>query len=673
MLSPARHRRAALALAVTCCLAAGATEAQQPPKASSDTRHATPEELDEVVVYASPLRQSRSALAQPIEVLTGEALDRARASTLGETIETLPGVQSSNFGPGVGRPIIRGLDGPRVATLSGGLATQDVSSISQDHAVGIEPFLADQIEVLKGPSTLLYGSGAIGGAVNVVDGRIAERAMADDFGGRMELRGSSVNDGFTGMARVDANAAGGSVVLHADGALRDQGDYDTPNGRQLNSFVESAVGGIGASLVGDLGFIGVSVSDFQHDYGNPGEPGDPDEGEAGVSLELQQQRYEVRGGLTQEFGIFSSLRASVARTDYEHTEFEGDEVGTLFFNDATEGRVELEHRAFGPWRGALGLQALSREFEAIGDEAFVPQTRTRSHGLFLVEEALFGALQLDLGARTDRVESDAAGIGERSFSPLSLSAGALWRFDERWRVGLNLDRAERAPVEEELFANGPHVATASFEIGDPELGIERANQVELGLHYVGDRFQAKASVYRTQFDGFIYLLDSGEFEAGEEDEEPLPIRLWTQDDATFRGFELEASARLLETDAGQLSGRLFLDSVNARLDSGGNLPRIAPARVGAELAWNGRAWDASLGATRVAAQNDVAIDESRTDGYTLVNAQFSYHFDLTRTSWELFLKADNLTDRTGRVHTSFLRDSVVLPGRNVSAGVRLFF
>jgi iron complex outermembrane receptor protein len=661
--------RAPLFLAL-CFATAGTALAAE---AQDDPRHDEAVDLDRVVVTASPLRNTAEELSQPTEVLAGEKLDEAKGATLGETVGKLPGVQSSNFGSGVGRPIIRGLEGPRVSVTSGGLATQDVSTVSQDHNVAIEPFLADQIEVLKGPATLLYGTGAIGGVVNVVDGRIAEKPLDEMVTGRAELRADSVNDGVTGMMRADAMGADGALVLHADAVYRNQKDYDTPDGRQPNSFIDTKSGALGASLVGDAGFLGFSAARYEDRYGNPGEPGDLANGERGVFIDMRQNRFELKGGVDQSFGVFSALRASVAHTDYEHTEFEGEEVGTRFFNEATEGRVELTHKPWAGWIGAFGVQVNDRKFEALGEEAFVPRTQTRSGGVFVTEQKKWNAFQLDVGARVDRVESEPDGFEDRSFTPLSLSAGALWNFDDAWRLSLNLDRAERAPAEEELFANGPHIATASFEIGDAGLDKERATQGELGLHYHGKRFEAKVAAYQTNFDGFIYLVDSGDFAPGEPGEDPLPIRLWTQDDTKFRGFEVEGIAHLVDNEAGQLDLRMFGDRVRATLDNGGNLPRIAPSRVGADLRWDANAWRASIGAVRYAKQDDVAVGETPTDGYTLVDAHLAYHFDAASLGWELFVDGNNLTDQVGRVHTSFLKDVVVLPGRNVSAGVRVFF
>lgn len=684
-LSPAhsRHRLAiALALALSPALAwaagtdsAEAASADVPP--TTDTRHTDGEpsdrhvkDLDSVVVTASPLRDTADALSKPAEVLTGERLDESRAASLGETISSLPGVQSSNFGPGVGRPILRGLDGPRVAVLSNGLSSQDVSTISQDHSPAVEAFLADQIEVLKGPSTLLYGSGAIGGIVNVVDGRIPETAIEGGFSGRAEMRFDSVNGGNTDLVRID----GGNdrFALHADAVYRNNKDYDTPDGKQANTFVDTKTGAVGGSLLGDWGFIGVSASRFEDDYGNPGEPGDLAAGERGVWLKLRQNRYDLKGGLTDPWGEGSSLRYSFGHTDYKHIEFEGDEVGTTFTKNANEGRVEAAFAEISGWKTAIGAQGGQSTFAAIGEESFVPRTSTRSLGVFGVARKNWNDFQLDLGARLDSVKADPADGAARDFNPLSLSLAGGWRLNEQWRLTANLDHAERAPAEEELFADGPHLATSAYEIGDANLGKEKSNQLEVGLQYQSDFMDAKASAYYNRFDDFIYLVDTGE-EVETDDGDLLPVRQWSQADARFHGFEGEATFHLANNDNGAWDLRVYGDTVRGTLAAGGNLPRIAPSRFGAQLRWEREGWRASLGAVRYNKQDKVAVNETPTAGYTLVDAHLAYHHDQGNTAWELFLDGSNLTDQTARVHTSFLKDSVVLPGRNFSTGIRLFF
>lgn len=723
-----------LSAAIVLVLAASPAFAQDLPVTGpgEDPRHDEVKDLSAVIVHATPLPQTAEDLARPVEVLAGERLDEAKASSLGETVNRLPGVQSSYFGPGVGRPIIRGMDGARVQVLSDGLSSGDVSTVSVDHAVSIEPFLANQIEVLKGPSTLLYGSGAIGGAVNVVDGRIPEAATEDPFEGRVELRAGSVNDEKTGMARLDGTDASGHFVFHADALHRETGDYDIPGyaesaalraaeeaeqegeagheeeeeayGTLPNSFVRTDSGALGVSYVGERGFLGVGASLLNTRYGVPGHAHEHEgegeeaaaEEEGPVHIGMDQRRYELRGGLNG-LGMFDTLRVKLARNEYTHTEYEGTETGTVFDNDSTEARIELAHRGWAGWDGAFGLQASSRDFRAVGDEAFVPASESRDIGLFWIGKHSFGPVDLELGARHDRnkvdVDETLATGPSRDFGATSLSASARWNLGEDVHLSFGLDRAQRSPTAEELYSNGLHVATQSFEFGNPNLDVETANRAEIGVHWHHGPLKIGASLYAVDYSDFVYLADTG------IEDEGTPARVWNQGDARFTGAEAELQWTFLDNDSGQWSLRTFGDVVRGRLTGdgtrevafsiphddhthdytadialSGNLPRIAPWRAGAELHWEGEHWRAGAGAVRYARQDDVAEFESETAGYTLVNANVAWHLDTPGgNAWELFVDGTNLLDEEARPHTSFLKDLAPLPGRGISAGVRLFF
>jgi iron complex outermembrane receptor protein len=618
--------------------------------------------LEAVVVTAVPGGQGVDELVTPVSVLAGDALDDAKRGTIGQTVAGIPGVQTTSFGDGVGRPVIRGLDGPRVAILSSGVGSGDVSSVSQDHAVTVEPFLADQIEILKGPSTLLYGSGAIGGVVNVVDGRIATMPLDAPFAGRVEASHDSVSDGDTQMFRVD----GGNdrFALHADGIERDNGDYDSADGRVLNSFVHTRAGAVGGSwFIGD-GYVGLAVSRYLNAYGNPAENGA--DGDAAVRLDMAQTRYDLKSGWNAPFAGVDNIELTVAHGDYVHTEFEGDEVGTVFTNDSNEARVVLTHSPLAEWKGAVGAQFFDRDFAAIGEESFVPATMSRGVGLFITEQREFDRLKVELGARADKQHSDPVNDARRDFDPFSLSAGLSWRIDDAWHISANLDRAQRAPAEEELFANGPHVASATFEIGDPTLEVETANQIELGLHHHGERIEASIAAYTNRYDDFIYLADTGEIE------DDLPVRQWSQANATFHGAEIEAILHAYDGVSGKLDMRVWGDTVRAKLDDGGgDLPRIPASRVGAQLTWANGPWRASLGATRYAEQDRVAEFETPTDGFTLVDAHVAWNFhDGERSQWQAFVNARNLTDQRALLATSLIKDDAPMPGRNVQVGLR---
>ena len=721
-----------LAAALTLILSALPAFASQ----QDDPRHAEIKDLDELVVRATPLPQTAETLTRPVEVLAGSRLDEIRAATLGETVGRLPGVQSSYFGPGVGRPIIRGMEGARVQVLGDGLASGDVSTVSVDHAVSIEPFLADQIEVLKGPSTLLYGSGAIGGAVNVVEGRIPERATDAPLQGRAELRAASGNDERTGMLRLDGTSSSGTLVFHIDALHRETGDYAIPGdaerdadhdahdghddvrrGRLANSAVRTDSAALGVSWVGERGFLGVGASLFNSRYGVPGHshPAGDDHGDHGdhddhdhdgdgghgahedVRIVMDQRRHELRGGLDR-LGAFDSLRVKLARNTYTHTEYEGRAVGTVFDNDSTELRVELVHRDWRGWDGAFGLQGSRRDFRALGEEAFVPDSQTRDVGLFWLGQRSFDALDVEIGARHDRnrveLTESARGAGrDRDFDASSLSAAARWHFGPDLHLSLGLDRAQRTPTAEELYSDGLHVATRSYEFGDRELRRETANRVELGLHWHRGPLTLGASLYAVDYRDFIYLADTGIEDDG------VDVRAWNQADARFTGGELDLRWTLLDDDSGRWTLRGFGDVVRGRLvEDGtrdvalavphgdhahhytaqlalsGNLPRMAPWRLGTELGWEGGPWRASLGAIHHARQDRVAAYEAPSAGYTLVNAHLSWHLDTAGgNALELFVDGRNLLDREARVHSSFLKDLAPLPGRGVSAGVRVLF
>src|SRR5688572_15762162 len=587
----------ALALAIALPFASQAAQPADAAGAADQHDHQQPTDLAGVEVKATPLAGTAEDLARPVEVLTGEKLDEMKANSIGETVSKLPGVQSSYFGPGVGRPIVRGLDGARVQVLSDGLGSGDVSTVSVDHAVSIEPFLADQIEVLKGPATLLYGSGAIGGAVNVVDGRVPDRLTDQPLQGRAELRGGSVNDEGTGMLRVDGSTD--RFAFHVDALHRETGDFEIPGqaesaalmaehgetpdpaeaGLLHNSFVRTDSAAFGVSWIGERGFVGGAYSLFNTRYGVPGHAhAHENEGEEevaeeagraedGVHIAIDQRRSELRGGV-DGLGPFDSLRFKLANTEYTHTEFEGDEVGTVFDNDSTEARVELVHKAWAGWKGAFGLQWGARDFLAIGEEAFVPASRSRDAGLFWIGERSFGdAFKLELGARHDRNRidvDDTVAIGpDRDFDTTSASAALKWETSDALHLTFGLDRAQRSPTSEELYSNGLHVATASIEIGTPDLDVETANRAELGLHWHQGPFNFSAALYQVSYDDFIYLADTG------IEEHDGPVRLWTQGDARFTGAEAEVTWTIAENDTGNWDLRVFGDTVRGKLDGNG--------------------------------------------------------------------------------------------------------
>ncbi|MFT3791705.1 MAG: TonB-dependent receptor [Rudaea sp.] len=638
---------------------------------ATDAADQTSTQLPGVTVTASPLAQPGAELIQPSTVLAGPDLDDRRANTIGETINQIPGVQSSYFGAGVGRPIIRGLEGSRVQVLEGGISSLDLSGASNDHAVTIDPFLADQVEVLKGPSTLLYGSGAIGGVVNVVDGRIPESPI-DGVHGRAQLNGSTASDERNGVARIDAG--NGEFAVHADYVRHLSDDYDIPDGGTLrNSDVSTRSSALGAGYTGSSAFAGASVSQYETHYGIPvgpsDEPVDPDE--EITRIDMKQTRVDLKAGLLQPTSWLDRVTLRYGHNDYQHVEHAVDEEeGTLFKNKGYELRLEAVLARLGAWRGSFGIQYGDRDFSAAGEETIVPNTKIKETGIFLVEEAKYDPFELQLGARYDDNKLNPVTGDNVKFQALSLSGGAKWEFTNHWDLNLNLDRAQRAPDEEALFVYGAHDATGSFEIGDPNLKKETANQIDLALHYHSDDVHASIGAYVNRFDDFIYLAETGETDP----EEGLPIRAWSQHNAKFHGLEGEVKFKLSQGPWGRFDLRIFADTVRASLtDGGGNLPRIAPGRLGATLMWEDQGWRASLGAVGYARQDDVAQFETPTAGFTLVNAHLSRQFTAGAAAWELFLDGQNLGNQEARMATSFLKDRAPLPGRSLVFGIRNYF
>jgi len=660
---------------------------------------------EEVVVTGFAEARSPLDLATAVTVLSGQELQLRLHSSLGETLEQEAGVSSTFFGPGASRPIVRGQSGDRVRMLEGGLGVGDVSGVSPDHAVTADPGLAEQIEILRGPATLLYGSSAIGGAINVVDQRIPTYRPTEPIRGTVDLRGGTVADERSGSLVLDGGR--GSLAWHLDALARESDDYEVPGFARLeedheglegeehdeeedpsgfvpNTAIETAAARVGASyFFGDAGFVGLSVGSFETLYGLPagghgheeGEEHDEEseeheqgEEEEVVRIDMEQRRFDLRGERTKPFGAFAGAKLRLGVTDYEHAELEGDEVGTLFLNDAFEGRFELVQRRRGRSSGALGVQLFSRDLEAIGAEAFLPTTTTDRWAVFTFQEIEVGALRWQLGGRYESQDIDVApGFPDRSHDALSVSAGLVWDLGERWSLAASGARAVKLPAAEELYSEGLHVATQAFEIGDPALDEETSLGLDLSLRRTEGRLTGELTIYRQDFDGYIFQAFTGEREEG------FPVVVYTQRDADFTGAELEARLELWERENGHVHLRLMGDLVDADLSDGGNLPRIPAARVGAGVHFHGGPIDGMLEVRRTFDQDDVAVNETPTDGYTLVNASFGYRFDFGSRILDLLVRGRNLTDEEARSHTSFLKQIAPLPGRDLSVGLRLWF
>ena len=653
--------------------------------------------VEEVVITAAPYGVTADATTIAVDVLDEEDLLTAPSAGLGDVLNGLPGVRSTSFAAGASRPVIRGLAGPRVQVLTNGLGLIDASALSPDHQVAADPGEATRIEVLRGPQTLAFGGSAIGGVVNVIDGRISEVVPEGGIDGRVSAQSSSVDDGYRIGGGV--SFAAGPLVFTLDALRRESEDYNIPapaeSRRQLeaegedyedtgettleNSFVNLDAYGAGVSYVGGWGFVGLSVKRTETDYGVPGhaheheheegededEDHEEEEEEEVVTIGLEQTRYDLRGAYEFVAGPLSQVRFAGGYADYTHTEFEGEETGTVFTSEGYEGRIEFVQRRRGGWDGAFGVQALSRDFNAFGEEAYVPQTDITEFGAYTLQRLDRGTWGLEGGLRVDTRDLDSV-AGSESFTNVSGSVGVFAEPADGWFVGLSVSRNGRAPTEAELFAEGPHIATRAFEIGDPSLDNEEVTSLEAALHYEDEGlFEADLHLFHATYDGFIDLRPTG----AEEDE--LPVFQYVQTDAEFYGAEAEARVTAWQGANGSLALTGGFDIVRGSTDLGAPA-RIPPFSLTAGVEGEFGPLVARFKARRVGSQDRVAEFELPTDAYTRYDAFLGWR-PAALPGAMVFVEGQNLSDEEIREHASFLKDLAPSPGRNLRVGVSYAF
>ena len=660
--------------------------------------------LPPVTVSASGLQLGANEMTTPTAVLEGDELVRRREATLGETLGSEPGITSSHFGAGASRPIIRGMDGPRVKVLSDGAELHDASTISPDHAVASEPLLATQIEVLRGPSALVYGGGAVGGVVNVLDGKVPTAIPQKGIEGSAELRANT--GAGEGAGAFSLTGGAGNLAVHVEGVARDAGDYRVgkgwapdgePTRKVPGSFNRTDTGSVGLSWVGDRGYLGAAYTRQTAKYGLPGhnhsfegchthgnhlhcgahdeedghDHGAEEHGDVPV-VDLRSERFDIRGELRNPFTGFSALRLRAGVTDYVHDEVEDGAIATTFKNKAYDTRIELQHEPIAGFKGVVGLQTSQRKFSAIGEEAYVQPTVTRKTGLFVLEEYRlndwYGDWRFEAALRHDRQTAEAlasgsAGGTERSHNGTSASLGAVWKFTPGYQVGTSFTRASRAPSAEELYARGLHMATSTYERGNANLRSETSQNIDLSLKKTSGDTTFGVSVFRNRISNYIYGRTLDEVDG-------LQLLQYSQADATFTGIEGQVRQRVTRN----MGVTLFGDTVRAKLDGGGLLPRIPATRAGVRLDANWNAWEGQVEWVQVARQNRVAAFETATPGYGMLNLGVSYRGQLSSgTPWQVYLKANNLTDRLAYAHTSFIKNAAPLMGRNITVGVKVAF
>lgn len=650
--------------------------------------------LGEVTVSTTGM--AASDMATPVQVLGEEELRLRRAATLGETLAAEPGINASHFGAGASRPVIRGMDGARVSVLSDGSELLDASTVSPDHAVTTEPLLATQMEVLRGPSALLYSAGAMGGVVNVLDGKIATTVPDKALQGSAEVQAGSAAGmaagafSLTGVTPLGTN--NGSLVMHAEGAARNAGDYRVGSGwgggsKVPGSFSRGNTGSLGLSWVGDNGYLGLAYTRQQAKYGLPGHQhgfagchahgdhlhcGDhdghdhehEDSGSGSVPVvDLTSERWDLRGEWRKPVAGIAALRLRGGWTRYQHDEIEDGAVSTTFRNRGHDLRLEMEHEPIAGWRGTLGVQTLSRRFSATGEEAYVQPTNTERQSLYLLEEYRWQDWSLQGALRHDRQRIDAEQTDvQRKHSATSFSLGTVWKFSPGYSATASVTRGSRMPTAEELFANGLHMATSTYELGNANLGRERSQALDLGLSKNSGDTQWKLNAYHYRIRGYIYGATLDEHEG-------LQLLQYTQGDARFTGWEAQLSQRLNR----DLSVTVFGDGVRARLDDGSALPRIPALRAGLRVNARLANWDTMAEWTQVLRQNRTAAFESETPGYGMLNLAASYQWKSGGNQWQFYVKGQNLTNRLAYAATSFIKTAAPLTGRNLVVGLRMDF
>ena len=654
--------------------------------------------LDTIRIKAHPLEQTSKDFAVADTVVDQKRLAQG-AVTIGEALSGETGISSNQFGAGSSRPVIRGQDGPRIKILQNSSENIDVSTLSPDHAVTVDPALAKQVEVIRGPSTLLFGAGTVGGLVNVTDSKLPTAMPEKGYEGNVGLRYNTGSDEKLATAGVTLGL-GDQVALRVEGLKREANDYIAPDyvhegekeRRVDNTFAKGQTVNVGLSWIYDRGFTGISYSNRQDQYGLPGHSHeyeschlhglslhcgehDHDEDEhddhdhdhaheAGPWIDLKSERYDVRTELDEPFAGFKKLRAQASYTDYQHDEIEEDTISTRFKNKGYDGRLELVHNPLGAWEGVIGTQYGQQKLELTGEEAFLAPNTTKKWSVFALEHAQLNDVHVELAARVDQQKIDIDDSSKKDFdgSAFSVSGAANWEFAPNYKLSLVTSHQERLPLAQELYADGGHFATNTYELGNDQLSKEKSNNVELGFHYDDNTFDYHVHVYHNWFDDYIYARTLDRYEN-------FRLVQYTQDEARFYGVEGEISYQI--SPIYKLS--VFGDYVRGKIDND-NAPRVPAGRLGTKLnADFDDHWSGSAEYYHVFQQDKIAAYETDSQSYNMLNLGVAYSGNYSNVSdYRVFLNANNLLDDQVYQHASFL-STIPQVGRNFSVGVNFSF
>ncbi|KXO86052.1 TonB-dependent receptor [Acinetobacter venetianus] len=658
--------------------------------------------LETIRIKAHPLEQTSKDFAVADTVVDQKRLAQG-AVTIGEALSGETGIASNQFGAGSSRPVIRGQDGPRVKILQNSSENIDVSTLSPDHAVTVDPALAKQVEVIRGPSTLLFGAGTVGGLVNVNDSKLPTQMPEKGYEGNVGLRYNTGSDEKLATAGVTVGL-GDQVALRVEGLKREANDYIAPNyfhegekeRRVDNTFAEGQTVNVGLSWIYDRGFTGISYSNRQDKYGLPGhsheyescdahlsgrphlhcgdhdhDHGDEDDHDheehahdAGPWIDLKSERYDFRTELDDPFAGFKKLRAQASYTGYQHDEIEEDTIATRFKNKGYDGRLELVHNPIGPWEGVIGTQYNQQKLELTGEEAFLAPNTTKKWSVFGLEHAQFNDVHVELAARADQQKIDIEDSSKKNFdgSAFSVSGAANWEFAPDYKLSFVASHQERLPLAQELYADGGHFATNTYELGNDQLGKEKSNNVELGFHFDNDKFDYHVHVYHNWFDDYIYAQTLDRYK-------DFRLVQYTQDKARFYGAEAEANYQV--SSIYKLG--VFGDYVRGKIDNE-NAPRVPAGRLGTKVnADFGDGFSGSAEYYHVFQQDKIAAYETDTQSYNMLNLGVAYSGQYSNVGdYRVFLNANNLLDDQVYQHASFL-STIPQVGRNFTVGVNFSF
>ena len=689
-----------LAVLSVCALYAQAAAAQTP-------------QLMEVTITGNPL--GASDLIAPSAQYSGDGLLLRSKTTLGETLDGTPGVSSTYFGPNASRPIIRGQDGDRIRILNNGGGLLDASSLSYDHSVAADPISIERIEVLRGPGALQYGGSAVGGVVNVIDNRIPREALFDEKGGvsgKVDLSLGTGNKEKSAGVLVEAGT--NRYAIHVDAMNRDTKDVTVPIyivcNRTAGTFAARSIcnsaskvssTALGGSIFFDQGYLGASVSGYRSNYGTVAEPN--------VNIGMKSDRFALEGEIKNLGSVIQSVKGQYSKTDYTHTEFTNTVPGTVFKSRGSDMRFEARHAKFGNLEGLVGVQMDDSQFSADGDEAFAPYSRTRQNAFFAFEEYKTGWGKLTFGGRVESVKVESLGNpnpalakfvpSQRDYKPTSYAIGSLWNITPQWQLTGNLAYTERAPKDYELFANGPHIATRAYEIGNNMFAKEQATQFDVGVAWKSAFDSFAFNAYSSNFKNYIGLVQSAGVTRNQSDGEvnsvedpnntgfskatgavfsPLNEFRYQQFRARFTGFEASGNIRLID-GASPIDLALRADVVNAtNLNTGQPLSRIPPMRLGATLKYASGPFGANFGVDYSAAQKSVPAGDRAAAGNTRFNAGATYRVKAGPINTLLYARLDNITNTLAYSPTSILTSTAFpnappLPGRNLKVGLQTSF